>query len=121
MMPGLAIDSPTLQRFAQTGVDTLTCGGVGGLAAVGLNLFRSPAIKKAINDTRKMTMAAPLDPSIMASLPKDPITVNSGNTKFVINFTNPTAITINDLAIIPFAIFTAVHSMCPSPLIKMNM
>jgi hypothetical protein len=110
MMPSLAIDSPTLQRFAQTGVDTLTCGGVGGLASVGLSLFRSPALKKAANSTRNMTMASPLDPSILAALPKEPITVTSGNTKFVINFNHPTAITINELAIIPFAILTAVHS-----------
>ncbi|PVI01883.1 hypothetical protein DM02DRAFT_670923 [Periconia macrospinosa] len=107
LIPSPAIDSKTLEGFAQTGIDTLTCGGVGGLAAVGLGLFSNPAVKNSI--TSNTGNSTPLDPSTLAALPKDPIKIKSGDTTFIINITNPTAITINEMPVVPFAVVTAFH------------
>ncbi|KAF2639454.1 hypothetical protein P280DRAFT_518874 [Massarina eburnea CBS 473.64] len=107
--PGLAIDSDTLQGIAQFSVDSLTCNGIGGLAALGLGVMNSPALKAAqkaqsgSNDTNP-----PLDPSTLAALPKDPITITSEGTKFVVNLTDG-SITINEMPVVPFAVMTAVH------------
>ncbi|KAF2676878.1 hypothetical protein K458DRAFT_436943 [Lentithecium fluviatile CBS 122367] len=99
----LAVDSQTLQSLAQSGVNTLTCAGVGGLAAVGLGLRDSPALK--------MTMGGgsqPFDNSTLAALPKGPITITSEGNTFVINIIQG-SFTINGRSLVPFAVITGLH------------
>ncbi|KAJ4288941.1 hypothetical protein N0V90_011282 [Kalmusia sp. IMI 367209] len=100
-----AIDDQTLQGLAQSGVNTITCSGFGGLAALALGIMQSPALKGKTGTSA----SPPLDNSTLAALPKGPVTiVNEGNT-FTINIAEQ-AVTINGLQLKPFAILTALHA-----------
>jgi hypothetical protein len=105
-LPDLAINEASIMAGAQLAVDKLTCKGIGGAASVGLGLFSS-------GGGASLTMLAksqvPLDPKVTQSLPEGPIEITSGGNTFRIVLRDAD-IKINGLAIIPFGIFTALHS-----------
>jgi hypothetical protein len=99
-----AIDEQTLQGIAQTGVDSITCSGFGGLTALALGVLKGPLFKGA----KISAISPPLDNSTLAALPKGPVTVMNGGNKFTIDIAKQ-AVTINGLEIKPFAIMTGLH------------
>lgn len=101
------MDDQTLQGIAQTGIDTITCAGVGGLAALALGVMQSPVLK----DNKGNATSPPLDNTTLAALPKGPVTVMNQGNKFTINIAEQ-AVTINGLELKPFAIMTALHGKC---------
>jgi len=107
--PSLAIDGETIQGIAQSGIGTLTCSGVGGIAAVALGIMDSPTLK--INMMGMNPDSSPLDSSTLAALPTDPFTVISEGNTFYINLAQGT-FRINGLPLVPFGIMTGLHSKC---------
>jgi len=90
----------------QEGVNTVTCSGVGGLAAIALGILKNPAVKFTENGGAP---TPPLDDATLAALPKDPFTVSLAGNKYAIDIPGRTA-TVNDLKLKPFAIITGLHS-----------
>jgi hypothetical protein len=105
-LPDLAVNEASIMAGAQLAVDKLTCKGIGGAASVGLGIFSS-------GGGASLTMLAksqvPLDPRVTQSLPEGPIEIKSGGNTFRIVLRDAD-IRINGLAIIPFGIFTTLHS-----------
>ncbi|KAF1965396.1 hypothetical protein BU23DRAFT_561137 [Bimuria novae-zelandiae CBS 107.79] len=101
-----AIDDLTLQGIAQSGLDTVTCSGFGGLAALALGIMQGPLMKNA--GMMDMPTLAPLDDSTLAALSKGPVTIMNEGNKFTVDIVKQ-AVTINGLEIKPFAITTALH------------
>jgi hypothetical protein len=99
----LAIDANMLSGLAQAGTNAITCQGFGGIAAIGLGLINSGTIKFDLKNT------VPLDNATLAALPKEPISILSGGNKFEISIQD-TKVTVNGMAIVPFAVLTALHS-----------
>ncbi|KAF9729295.1 hypothetical protein PMIN04_009289 [Paraphaeosphaeria minitans] len=98
----LAVDGQTLEGIAQTGVDTITCSGLGGLAALALGITQGPALKG------KMSISPSLDNSTLAALPKGPLTVMNQGNNFTIDLADQT-VTINGMGLKPFATMTGLH------------
>jgi hypothetical protein len=114
--PDLAVNEASIMAGAQLAVDKLTCKGIGGAASVGLGIFSS-------GGGASLTMLAksqvPLDPKVTQSLPDGPIEIKSGGNTFRIVLRDAD-IRINGLAIIPFGIFTALHSTFnPTPSVSL--
>jgi hypothetical protein len=114
--PDLAVNEASIMAGAQLAVDKLTCKGIGGAASVGLGIFSS-------GGGASLTMLAksqvPLDPKVTQSLPEGPIEIKSGGNTFRIVLRDAD-IRINGLAIIPFGIFTALHSTFnPTPSVSL--
>jgi hypothetical protein len=105
-LPDLAINEASIMAGAQLAVDKLTCKGIGGAASVGLGIFSSGG---AASLTMLAKSQVPLDPKVTQSLPEGPIEITSGGNTFRIVLRDAD-IKINGLAIIPFGIFTALHS-----------
>jgi hypothetical protein len=115
-LPDLAVNEASIMAGAQLAVDKLTCKGIGGAASVGLGIFSS-------GGGASLTMLAksqvPLDPKVTQSLPDGPIEIKSGGNTFRIVLRDAD-IRINGLAIIPFGIFTALHSTFnPTPSVSL--
>lgn len=99
----LAVDGQTLEGIAQTGLNTITCSGFGGLAALALGVTQGSALKG------KASISPSLDNSTLAALPQGPLTVMNEGNKFTITLADQT-VTINGLDLKPFAIMTGLHS-----------
>ncbi|KAF1952393.1 hypothetical protein CC80DRAFT_572612 [Byssothecium circinans] len=108
--PALAIDSNTLEGIAQYSVDAITCNGIGGLAALGLGVMNSPALKAtAMASGKTDNITTPLlDPSVLAALPKGPIRITNEGNEFVIKLSDG-SIQVNDMPARLFVIMTAAH------------
>jgi hypothetical protein len=104
--PSPVTDSDTLQSIAQSGISTLTCSGIGGIAATALGLRNNPILK---NMMRMNPDSPPLDESTLAALPKDPIKVTSEGNTFFINIKDGKFM-VNGLDFLPFGIMTGLHS-----------
>lgn len=91
-----------LSSLAQAGTNAITCQGFGGIAAIGLGLMNSGTIKIDFKN------AVPFDNATLAALPKEPISILSEGNKFEITIQD-TKVTINEMAIVPFAVVTALH------------
>lgn len=92
-----------LSGLAQAGINAITCQGFGGIAAIGLGLINSGTIKFDLKN------AVPLDNATLTALPKEPISILSEGNKFEISIQD-TKVTVNGMAIVPFAVLTALHS-----------
>jgi hypothetical protein len=103
-----AIDDQTLQGIAQISVDTITCSGFGGLAALALGVVQGPALN-GDSIVKGDTFSLPLDNSTLAALPKGPLTVMSQGNKFTVTIADQ-SVAINGLPLKPFAILTGLHS-----------
>lgn len=104
-----AFDEKSLQDIAQTGLDTVTCSGFGGLAALALGVTQGPALK---NSDIMGLSTVPLDNSTLAALPKGPVTIMHEGNKMTVNIAEQ-SVTINGLDLKPFAIITALHGTAP--------
>lgn len=100
-----AFDEKSLHDIAQTSLETVTCSGFGGLAALALGVTQSPALK---NSDMMGFSTVPLDNSTLAALPKGPVTIMNDGNKLTVNLADR-AVTINGLDLRPFAIITALH------------
>ncbi|KAH7071834.1 hypothetical protein BKA63DRAFT_418271 [Paraphoma chrysanthemicola] len=99
-----AIDAQTLQTGLQKAIDTVTCQGIGGVAAAGLGFMNAA---KAKNKNGEQS-SAPLDPRVLGSLPDGPIVLSSeGNTFQVV--IKQASVEINGLKLVPFAVLTGLH------------
>jgi hypothetical protein len=103
-----AIDDQTLQGIAQTSIDTITCSGFGGLAALALGVVQGPALK-GDSILKGDAFSLPLDNSTLAALPKGPLMVMSQGNKFTITIADQ-SVAINGLQLKPFAVLTGLHS-----------
>lgn len=88
----------------QMAIDTLTCQGIGGLAAAALGVKSGSKDKKSMMDV----MSVPLDPRVLGSLPQGQVEFTLEGNTFRIVLRNAD-ISINGLPIIPFSILTALH------------
>jgi hypothetical protein len=115
-LPGLAVNEASIMAAAQIAVDKLTCRGIGGAASVGLGVFSSGG---GASLTKLAKSQVPLDPKVTQSLPDGPIEITSGGNTFRIVLRDAD-IRINGLAVIPFGIFTALHSTFnPTPSVSL--
>lgn len=106
----LAIDTTTVQMLAQTVIDSLTCQGVGGVAAAGLAVLNNGKSTKSFTGIAQS--GVPLDSRVLQSLPNEPINLTSEGNKFQIVI-KEARVEINGLAVVPFAVLTALHSKMP--------
>lgn len=100
-----AIDDQTLQNIAQTGVDTMTCAGFGGLAGLALGLRDNQAVRQKMD----LSASALLNKSSLAVLPQEPITIKSAGNTFVVDL-GEHEVTVNGIKSKPFALLTGLHS-----------
>ncbi|KAF2108774.1 hypothetical protein BDV96DRAFT_636494 [Lophiotrema nucula] len=100
--PSLAINANMLSSLAQAGTNALTCQGFGGIAFIALGLKNGGAMKTDGQGS------VPLGNQKLAALPKDPIVITSEGNRFSIKIQDG-EVRINDLALLPFAILTALH------------
>jgi hypothetical protein len=109
----LAIDAETLNSAAQSSIDALTCNAIGGLATLSLEAMRSRKLKAWVATSMpNANVTKPfLDASVLAALPKGPLTVTSEGNVFTVELSNA-KVTVNGLSYFPFAVLTTVHSEC---------
>ena len=96
---------------AQKLIDTLSCQGIGGVASAA---FGAMAAAKANASKMAMrNMSAPLDPTVLQALPRGPIMLSSEGNMFEIVIESQ-SLTINGLALVPFAVLTGLHGKLPA-------
>ncbi|KAF2034210.1 hypothetical protein EK21DRAFT_108249 [Setomelanomma holmii] len=96
------INAQTLQMGVQKVANTVTCQGIGGLAAAGLGVMNAGKAKSG------KTSSVSLDPRVLQSLPDGPIILISQGNKYQIVI-KQASIEINGLKLVPFAVLTALH------------
>ncbi|KAH7084117.1 hypothetical protein FB567DRAFT_75732 [Paraphoma chrysanthemicola] len=99
-----AIDAQTLQTGLQKAIDTVTCQGIGGVAAAGLGFMNAAKAKNKGGEQQ----SAPLDPRVLGSLPDGPIVLSSEGNSFRI-VVKEASVEVNGLGLVPFAVLTGLH------------
>lgn len=85
-------------------IDTLTCQGIGGLAAAALGVMSGSKDRQSMMDV----ISTPLDQRVLGSFPQGSVEFTSeGNTFRIV--LKDAEISINGLPVIPFGILTALH------------
>jgi hypothetical protein len=102
----IAIDAGTAQMGVQKLIDTLSCQGIGGVASAAFGAMA--AAKANASMMAMMNMSAPLDPTVLQALPRGPIMLSSEGNIFEIVIESQ-SLTINGLALVPFAVLTGLH------------
>lgn len=103
-----AISDESLQDIAQTGLDTITCSGFGGLAALAFGVLQGPALKNS--NVTDIGTTVPLDNSTLAALPKGPFTIMNEGNRLAVNIAQQ-SVAINGIELKPFVTITALHGM----------